>query len=405
MVVRSAALDSPPRERSIGLTLLPLGLVFLTVGLSTAVVGPFLSLFLSTAVQAGPVKVTVFLVGAPLAGVIAATLIGRFSDGRAIRRRLLITASVAGLIGTGVTAFVRDYWILLALAVTATAVAGSLFPQSFAYARQVLSRGEPGRAAMGISTLRTIFSLAWVAGPPFAAVLLSAGGFRYVYGMAALTYALAALVATFWLEEVPAPAPATDDRPVVVDDRPDASRWTLWLTAAGFTLLNCPLNLGVQALPLFISTDLHGAVSDSGFILGLCAFLEIPLLLGFGWLATRVRLRVLLLFGAACGVTYEVMAATAGAVWVLAAAQVANALFIAAISGLGITYMQEMLPRHPGRATTLFTNAFPIGAVLAGPLFGISQHYGFRLAYVFCAALCAGGFLVLLIVRPARHLR
>jgi SET family sugar efflux transporter-like MFS transporter len=179
----------------------------------------------------------------------------------------------------------------------------------------------------------------------------------------------------------------------------------LWLSAAGFTLLNCPLTLGVQAMPLFISTDLHGAASDSGLILGLCALLEIPLLLGFGWLATRVRLRVLLLFGAVCGVAYEALAASAGALWVLAVAQVANALFIAAISGLGITYMQEMLPRHPGRATTLFTNAFPIGAVLAGPLFGLSQHYGFRFAYVFCAILCAGGFLVLLIVRPVRQLR
>jgi SET family sugar efflux transporter-like MFS transporter len=397
------ALDSPSRERHVGLALLPLGLVFLTVGLSVAVVGPFLSLFLSTAVQAGPVKVTVFLVGAPLAGVIAATLIGKLSDRWPIRRRLLIIASVAGLIGTGATAFIRNYWILLALAVTATAVSGSLFPQSFAYARQVLSRGDPGRAAMGISTLRTIFSLAWVAGPPFAAVLLNAGGFRWVYGMAAITYAVAVLVATFWLEEVPAPAPAVADEPLAAaGERPDASRWMLWLTAAGFTLLSCPLTLGVQAMPLFISTDLHGAVSESGLVLGLCAFLEIPLLLGFGWLATRVRLRTLLLTGAACGVGYEVLAALAQSVGMLAAAQVVNALFIAAISGLGITYMQEMLPRHPGRATTLFTNAFPIGAVLAGPLFGLAQHFGYRLAYISSAGLCAGGLLVLLLVRPAR---
>jgi hypothetical protein len=71
--VRSTALDSPPRRRPIGRALLPLGLVFLSVGLSSAVVVPFLSLFLSTAVRTGPVKVTVFLVAAPLAGVIVAT--------------------------------------------------------------------------------------------------------------------------------------------------------------------------------------------------------------------------------------------------------------------------------------------------------------------------------------------
>jgi hypothetical protein len=99
-------LGTQPRERRVGLALLPLGLVFLTVGISTAVVFPFLSLFLSTAVHAGPVKVTVFLVGAPLAGVVASTLLGRLSDRRPIRRKLLIVAALAGLTGTAVTAFV-----------------------------------------------------------------------------------------------------------------------------------------------------------------------------------------------------------------------------------------------------------------------------------------------------------
>lgn len=394
------ALDSPPRQRPLSLALLPLGLVFLAVGLSTAVVGPFLSLFLSTAVHAGPVKVTVFLVGAPLAGVALSTLVARFSDRRAIRRRLLIGASLAGMAGTGVTAFVRDYWILLALAVTATALAGSLFPQSFAYARQVLTRDSPGRAAMGISSLRTVFSLAWVAGPPFAAVLLSAGGFRYVYLLAAAMYGLAALVAIFWLDEVAAPAAAGPDNPAVPDDRPDSTRWALWLTVAAFTLTQAPLTLGVQALPLFISEDLGGRAENAGLLLGLCAFLEIPLMLGLGWLTTRVRLRTMVLAGAGCGVAYEVLATASTGLGLLAAGQLLNALFIASVSGLGITYMQDMLPRHPGRATTLFANSFPIGAVLAGPLFGLSQHFGFRLAFGLNAVLCAAGLLLLLVVKP-----
>jgi SET family sugar efflux transporter-like MFS transporter len=393
---------SPPRERHIGRALLPLGLVFLAVGISTAVVLPFLSLFLSTAVHAGPVKVTVFLVAAPLAGVVAATVIGRLSDRRAVRRKLLIGASMAGLVGAALTVFVRDYWILLALAVTTTAVAGSLFPQSFAYARQVLTRESPGTAAMGISTLRTVFSVAWVAGPPLAAVLLETGGFAYVYATAAVMYGIAALVGVFWLAEEETPEPveppsSTRETPVAAVE---SGRWTLWLTAAAFTLLQCPLTLGVQALPLFISTDLGGDVADAGLILGLCAFLEIPLMLVLGWLTTRIRLRLLLLTGAACGVVYEAMATVTSGVGVLAAGQLLNAFFIAAVSGLGITYMQDMLPGHPGRATTLFTNSFPIGAVLAGPLFGVAQHFGFRWAYGLGTALCAAGLLLLLVIRP-----
>jgi SET family sugar efflux transporter-like MFS transporter len=400
------AQDAVLRRRHVGRALLPLGLVCLAVGVSMAVVVPFNALFLSTAVHAGPVRVTVFLVVAPLAGVLASTAIGRLSDRRAIRRLLLIGASVAGLIGTGLTTFVRDYWILLALTVTATALAGTLFPQTFAYARQALARDGSGRSALIISTLRTVFSLAWVAGPPLGAVLLATGGFAYVYGMAAVMYAVAALVAIFWLEEINAPtAPATARGAEPIPGPPDAlepPRWTLLRTAAAFTILQAPLTLGVQALPLFITTDLGGHVADAGLVLGLCAALEIPLMLGLGALTTRIPLRVLVLGGGGCGVAYYALATATRGVWLLAAAQILNAAFIAAVSGLGISYMQDMLPRHPGRATTLFTNSFPIGAMLAGPLFGLAQHFDYRVAYGIGTALCAAGLLTLLMTQPRR---
>lgn len=397
------ALDTrPPTARPAGRGLLPLGLVFLTVGVSTAVVMPFLSLFLSTAVHADPLRVTVFLIAAPMSGVLVATLLGRLSDRRAIRRKLLIGASLAGVLGAGLTAFVRDYWILLALTVTATALAGSLFPQAFAYARQVLERDRPDRAAMGISTMRTLFSLAWVAGPPLAAFLLRAGGFRLVYGFAAVMYAVAALVATLRLDEVTGPTVVAVGNDGDGRAGPEGSRWALGLTVAAFTMLQCPLTLGVQALPLFIGGELGGDPSDAGFILGLCAALEIPLMLGLGALTTRVRLHLPVLVGAGCGVAYYAIAAAAPNVWVLGLAQVVNALFIAAVSGLGISYLQDMLPGQPGRATTLFTNTFPIGAVVAGPLLGLSAHVGYRLAYALAAGLCAAGLLILLLIRPGR---
>jgi MFS transporter, SET family, sugar efflux transporter len=397
MGVQTAAAGTRRLRRA----LIPLGLMFLAVGISTALVMPFLSLFLSTDVGAGPVRVTLFLIAGPLSGVVAAWAMGRLSDRRAIRRALLIGASLAGFAGALVTAFVRDYWILLAVAVTGIAVAGALFPQTFAFARQVLLRHDPARGPMAISTLRTVFSVAWVAGPPLAAALLQAGGFRYVYGGAAVMYLLAAAVATLWLSEPPAiGAPAADgEAPQPVPGGRDASRATLALVTVGFTLLQCPLTLGAQTLPLYTSRVLDGAVGDAGLILGLCAALEIPLLLGLGWLTTRLPLRPLILGGAAAGVVYYGLATAAWAVWVLLIAQLVNAMFIAAVNGLGITYVQEMLPRQPGRATTLFTNTFPIGAMLAGPLFGLAQQFGFRLAYGMSTALCALGLVLLLLTR------
>jgi SET family sugar efflux transporter-like MFS transporter len=393
---------SPLTKRRLGRALLPLGLLFLAVGISVALFNPFLSLFLSTDVDAGPLQITAFLILAPAAGVVGSLAVGRLSDRRPIRRLLLIIGSLSGLVGTGLSVFVRDYWVLLGLAVTAYAIAGSLFPQAFAYARQLLERDDPARSAMGISALRTVFSLAWVAGPPLAAFLLDRGSFAWVFGVSAITYALAALVAIFWLDDVDAPsapAPEQEQKPEPVAVGRDATRWVLWLSAAAFTLLQTPLTLSVQALPLFIGKELGGDVADAGLMLGLCAALEIPLMLGLGLLSVRVPLRLLLFAGAACGIAYYSLVAVAGSVWLLLAGQVLNALFIAAVSGLGISYMQNMLPGQPGRATTLFTNSFPLGAMLAGPLLGLSQHFGFRLAYVLCAALCAAGLALLMVVR------
>lgn len=397
-----------PQQRPVVHALIPLAVVFLTVGLSSAVAGPFLSLFLSTAVQASPLQVTVFLVMAPLAGVTASTITGRISDRRAIRRRLLIAASLAGMVGAGLTAFVRDYWVLLGLAVTTSALAATLFPQTFAYARQVLTRDAPDRAAVGISVMRTIFSIAWVAGPSLAALLLRLGEFRYVYGMAAATYAVAALVAFLWLDELEAPAAKaeaeaeaeTEAGSEIASPLPAASRRVLLLSVLAFTVLHCPMTLGVQALPLFVSTNLGGEVTDSGFLLGLCAALEIPLMLGLGLLTTRFQLRPLVLIGAGCGVVYYGLATMSSGIGMLAAGQIVNATFIGAVSGLGISYMQDLLPQHPGQATTLFTNAFPIGAMLAGPLFGLAQRFDFRLAYGISTGLCVLGLVLLLLTRP-----
>ena len=112
---------------------------------------------------------------------------------------------------------------------------------------------------------------------------------------------------------------------------------------------------------------------------------------------------MLILAGGAGGVAYYATVLVAPNIWVLAAAQVLDAFFIAAVSAVGISYMQDLMPGRPGRATTLFTNTFPIGAVLAGPLCGLAQKFDYRLAYAMCAALCAVGLVLLLVMRTNRR--
>jgi SET family sugar efflux transporter-like MFS transporter len=434
--------------------LLPLALVFVVVGLGSSFVGPFLALFLSDAVHAGPLHTTFFLMVTPLAGIAVAWLVGRASDRRPIRRRLLIAAAAAGLAGCALTAVVRDYWVLLGLTVTVVALSGTLFPQSFAYARQVLHGHDPGRAAFGISGLRTLFSVAWVCGPPLAALVLAARGFGYTYGFAAIMYAAAALTVIAGLPEVPAPAPKADEvetsapapkpgptdgtenpgpsgtvpppkpgptdgtenpgpsgtvpppKPGPTDGTENpgpsgANRGLIAFTVAGVAAVQTASTLNVQAMPLFVSTDLGGSVRDAGLVLGLCAALEIPMMLGFGALSTRVPLRRLLLFGALCAIAYEAVATTAGTVWTMATAQLLQAAVISTVGALSIPYMQDLMPRHPGRATTLIVNTFPVGQIVAAPMFGLAQHFGYRLAYGLNLGMSVLGLVLLLAARRA----
>lgn len=389
------------QQRSVGrqrlvVLLFPLLVGLLAIGFAFAMTMPFLSLFLSTEVHAGPALVTLFLVLGPLSGVLASTVMGRLSDRGPVRRRLMIVAACAGVVGCCLNAVVRDYWILLGLAVTAIALSGTLFPQMLAYARQRLIRDLPEQAAMGTSVMRTVVSAAWVIAPPLAAWLIQVGGFRVVFGVAAGFYAVALLVVIFRLHEVGAPTAAAAAAEAAL---PSSSRRTLWWNAVAFVLLQAPLTLGAQAMPFLTSRELNGDIGDAGLVLGVCAALEIPLILSLGVLSTRFRLRPMVLGGAACGVLYYAVAATATGLGMLLAAQVINAVFIAAVSGLGISYVQDMLPRFPGRATTLFTNTFPIGAMLAGPVFGLAQHVGIRWAYGISAVLCLLGLAILLAVR------
>ncbi len=320
-----------------------------------------------------------------------------------MRRRLLIGAATAGVAAMSVNAFVRDYWLLLGVVVTLTAVAGSMMSQGFAYARTVLADSD--RAAMTTSALRTLFSLAWMAGPPIAALIQSTAGFSALYITVAGTYAVALIVALAMLPE-PAAAPTqssaasnsgTPGTRLVGSDAPVR---VIACTIVAFALLQAAARVGTQMLPLFVEADLHSGVRQAGVILGLCAGLEIPLMLAFGALSNRLTSRRLIMFGLLSGCAYLLLASTATHTWMLFAGQILNAASIAATQGLGVSYVHDLMPRHPGQASALYSNTFATGTVLSAPLIAGAQAFGHRTAFLIAAGICLAGFMLIAIGRP-----
>ncbi|MGX7828585.1 sugar efflux transporter [Actinokineospora sp. 24-640] len=369
--------------------LVPLASVSLLTGIGYALAGPFMSLFLVTELDAGPVAVGAFLLIGPLAAVVVSTLIGRYSDTRAVRRSLLVIGGVSGAIGYGVFAVSREYWLLLVVMVTFAAVASCLMPQMFAYARQSLEHNP--KAPLAISGLRMLFSVAWVAGTPLGALIIADSGFSLLFMVSASIYVAGAVVAAAWLPSLKA-APVRERTETV---RP---RGQIALAAVAFVLMQAATSLGVLAMPLYVTSELAGTTGDAGLVLSLCAALEIPLMIGFGWLAMRVDQGRLVLVGAVVAIGYYAVMSTTTAVWQVAAAQVLNAVVISAVMGVGISFFQDLSPDRPGAATTLYTNTAKVSAMLAGPLVGLAQHLGYRSAYGLGLGLSVLGLAFLLAV-------
>jgi SET family sugar efflux transporter-like MFS transporter len=394
-------------------SLAPLGLVTVLVGLTGAFLSPFLPVFLSQQVKASPWQASLFLFLTPVAAIAVSNVIGRISDRPGGRQRVILVAAVGGVFGFALYAVLRQYWILLAVSITLVAVAAAIVPQIYALGREVVQREDPTRVTLGMNTLRMMMSLAWAAGAPVAALLLAAIDFNGLFLITAVMYLVVLAIVIMQRDTVfrshdtvRAAAPAAVDTVPAVPT-PAPSRAMIVAISATFVVLQSVTVLTVTTMPLFISVDLNGDLASAGLVLGLCAAIEIPLMLAFGTLANRWSLHRLLLIGGLCGMAYCLAVSLATSVWQVAAAQVLHAGFVCCVGGLGITYFQELMPATLGRATTLFTNTARLAGMVAGLAFGLVQMHGYRLAYVGSLGLSVTGSAVLAAIarRRRRHSR
>lgn len=88
-----------------------------------------------------------------------------------------------------------------------------------------------------------------------------------------------------------------------------------------------------------------------------------------GLLSAKYSNRSLMMCGAILGGAYYLVVILSGAMWQMLAAQVLLAVFVAVISAIGISYIQDLLPSMPGYASTLYSNSSTIGRLI-GSLVG-----------------------------------
>ena len=368
----------------------------LLVGLSSAFVLPFFSMFGTIEVGMSPFVFGVFMTATSLSGIAISTLLARWSDTRLSRRSVLLLGGVAGALSYVGYAFVRDIVWLTVIGCILGGISSITFSQLFAYARDLLARSDvPSRdAPLYMNVFRMFFAVSWTAGPAVAAWVMLHYHYRGMFLVAALCFVLFVLIL---LCLVPPSQPRAIARAATSTPlRRALFRTDILAYFVSFSLLFTASTMGMMNLPLLVLNVLGGTGQQVGIIYSIAPAFEIPFMLYFGLLATKADLARLIRISVVLAVIYYALLVFVGAPWQIYPLQILSAAITAVVGGIAITFFQNFLPDEPGTATNLYSTAGRVGSMAGFLAFGtIASAFGHRAVFLACTALCVIALAVL----------
>ena len=252
-------------------------------------------------------------------------------------------------------------------------------PLLFGYVR------HSGAPPSEVVRARAMFSMAWVAGPPVAALIISgAGGHALVLGIG-LVGALNMLTIGLMYRSAHSRPTGTPAAHAAPSPHTLVPRTTIALLVVAFAVLQSTNTAAVAITTLFATRTLHLTPVWGGVALGVAAGLEVPALLLLSRGSRRIGELPLLSLACLAAIAYYIGVSVAPNGYVLIGLQVLNAGFVAVVAGVGLTLFQSIVA-GPGAAAGLMSNAQRGGALMSGPLIGLGSLLGEGLRTVFLAA-------------------
>jgi SET family sugar efflux transporter-like MFS transporter len=298
---------------------MPLAGATLMLGIAMSFTAPYLSLFGVEQTGMTPLQLGLFMTLIAASGVVASAWAGKWSDRHGHHRALLLAALIAASLGFLLLCFVRNYLALLVIGVAFLGAGGSAMSLVFSFGRAALPVHDEAERSFALATLRTVLSMAWVFGPSVGALVLAGAGFYGLFLFAAACFA--ACGAIVWrMRESPAgdphntpahyagdPASSLEVTTVTEPAEPPppspphapGTQRQIWRSVVALTLIGLAANATMIVLPLYVVHGLKGTRLDVSIMLGLGAFLEIPMMLALGargstlnklnWLAAGIQ--------------------------------------------------------------------------------------------------------------------
>ena len=170
----------------------PLAVATLMLGVALSFTAPYLSLFGVEEAAMSPLRLGVFMTLVSASGVLASTMVARWSDRHGRHRASLVVSLIAAVLGYASLSFLRGYVELVIVGVVLLGPGAASLSQIFAFGRAALRIEHSAQAEFASATLRTLLSAAWVFGPAVGAVILSQAGFKGLFAFAAASFAASA---------------------------------------------------------------------------------------------------------------------------------------------------------------------------------------------------------------------
>lgn len=366
-------------------------------GLSSSFFAPFSSLFGIDEAGMSNVGFGFFMTIMAVGGVTISSYIAKLSDTSTSRKKIMVIAAIAGVIGYTLFAFQRNYIALALTGFFVLGTAGAAVPQLWAYARDALKQANipSEQTPFVMSIFRMFFALSWTVGPALGSVLLLTVGFKGLFLSVASGNLLALLTILFLLKDVPR-------EHVSIQKAPRLGKYVkkphIFAYLAAAFLLSTATSIHMLNVPQFVTKVLHGTEMDVGIIFSVPPMFEVPMMIIVGIVATKIDNALLIKIGFLIAFTYFLLLCFVTEPWQIYPIQVLSAAQVSITAGIAISYFQDFIPEAQGTATTLYMNTTSIGSTLGFLLFGfISQIINYGSLITVYTIFAGAGLLILVI--------
>jgi SET family sugar efflux transporter-like MFS transporter len=342
-------------------------LIMVFLSLATSSTLPLVTLYLVDSLHVALSLVSVYFIGEALLGLILGLVVGRWSDRWHSRLPAMRLAATWVAIGWLVFALSPYVWLSLSVGVVFISAGAITMGQAFAALHDVMVRDAERRPGVVNATIRTAFSLGFVLGPLIGSQLATLVSFRAAFVVAGCLNLLCLIP----LSGLAVPVSAGTER---APSRQGHTQNTvlLYVFVGLCTLVLIGTALRITYLPIDVTKHLGGSIRQYGTVMAISPLAELITIPAAGLLALRFRIGHLFSLGLAVATVEYLILSFSTALWQVYMTQTMDALVVAAVLGLGLTYAQQLSPGRAGLASSTYGSAFGIATLLGNFIGGVS---------------------------------